>query len=89
MGAGFKNWRPLRLVGATRRSDGVLLGGHMVLTPNKDIPDFSVVQFYGTGPRPEDDDEWGTGSFMLGKEYLAYYDWVRRSWPAASWNSIR
>ncbi|HEY2071248.1 MAG TPA: hypothetical protein VGG48_16950 [Rhizomicrobium sp.] len=77
MGAGFKNWRPLRLVGATRRSDGVLLGGHMVLTANKDIPDYSVVQFYGTGARPEDDGDWGVGSFMLGKEYLAYYDWVR------------
>ncbi len=31
MGAGFKNWRPMWLVGATRRSDGVYLGGHVVL----------------------------------------------------------
>jgi hypothetical protein len=77
MGAGFKNWRPLRLVGATRRTDGVYLGGRVVLPANKDIADFSLEQFYGTGPQPDDDSDWADGSFMLNGEYLPYYDWVR------------
>ncbi|HTQ12718.1 MAG TPA: hypothetical protein VMH86_02495 [Rhizomicrobium sp.] len=77
MGAGFKNWRPMRLVGYTRRTDGVLVGGHVELARNKDIPDFSDVQFFGTGPRPDSDSDWADGSFALNGEYMDYYDWVR------------
>jgi hypothetical protein len=77
MGAGFKNWRPIRLIDATRRSDGVYLGGRVVLTANKDIADYSEEQFYGTGKRPDEDGAWANGSFMLNSEYLEYYDWVR------------
>ncbi|HWA30923.1 MAG TPA: hypothetical protein VG867_07485 [Rhizomicrobium sp.] len=79
MGAGFKNWRPLTLVGARRRADGVLIGGHDVLASNKDIPDFSEVQFFGTGPRPADDADWNDGGFQIGGQPLAYYDFVRAS----------
>jgi len=77
MGAGFKRWRPATLVGAVRRDDGVLIGGHIVLARNKDIPDFSEVQFYGTGPRPTDDANWNAGTFVLNKQPLDYYDYVR------------
>ncbi len=77
MGAGFKNWRPMVLQGATRRADGVLVGGHIVLPRNKDIPDFSEVQYFGTGPRPEDDTDWSSGGFALNGEPLDYYDYVR------------
>jgi hypothetical protein len=77
MGAGFKNWRPMMLVGATRRADGVYVGGHVVLPKNKDIADFSDEQFFGNGPRPADDTLWGEGGFKLGGEYLDYYDYVR------------
>ena len=77
MGAGFKNWRPERLVGATRRADGVLMGGHIELARNKDIPDFSEVQFFGTGPRPSDDSQWASGRFVLNGEPVNYYDYVR------------
>jgi hypothetical protein len=77
MGAGFKNWRPVRLVGATRRSDGVYIGGHMELAPNKAIPDFSDEQFFGTGKRPDDDGDWAKGGFALNGEPMEYYDYVR------------
>ena len=77
MGAGFKNWRPLRLVGATRRADGVYIGGHVVLTPNKDIADYSDEQFFGNGKRPDDDTLWESGSFTLNGQLLDYYDYVR------------
>lgn len=77
MGAGFKNWRPMRLVDATRRSDGVYIGGRVVLALNKDIPDYSDEQFFGTGKRPDEDRDWANGSFALNGEYLDYYDYVR------------
>jgi hypothetical protein len=77
MGAGFKNWRPVRLVEATRRPDGVYVGGRIVLAANKDIPDYSDAQFFGTGKRPDADRDWSTGSFALNGEYLDYYDFVR------------
>lgn len=77
MGAGFKNWRPLRLVDATRRADGVYAGGRVVLAANKDIVDYSDEQFFGTGKRPDADRDWSTGSFALNGEYLDYYDFVR------------
>ncbi|HEY3779157.1 MAG TPA: formylglycine-generating enzyme family protein [Rhizomicrobium sp.] len=76
VGAGFKNWRPLRLVGYTRGADGALTGGHYELGRNAEIPDFSDEQYYGNGPRPDDAD-WGNGTFALNGENLDYYDYVR------------
>lgn len=75
MGAGFKNWRPLRLEGATRRGDG-LYGGHMVLARNAEIADFSLAQYYGTGARPADG-AWRQGGFSLSGRAMDYYDYVR------------
>ncbi|MGC9952987.1 MAG: hypothetical protein ABSD21_01725 [Rhizomicrobium sp.] len=77
MGAGFKNWRPQILVGATKQADGTYAGGHIELTANKDIADFSDEQFFGNGPRPADNRDWATGVFTLNKEVLDYYDYVR------------
>jgi len=78
MGAGFKNWRPLRLAGATRARDGSLLGGHVELAANARIPDFALTQFFGTGPRP-DDSAWKSGPFVLNGQPMDYYDYVRAS----------
>ncbi|MGD0189889.1 MAG: hypothetical protein ABSD74_04015 [Rhizomicrobium sp.] len=77
MGAGFKNWRPIRLVGATRRADGVYIGGQVELASNDEISDYSDVQFYGTGPRPDDDGDWAKGTFVLNGVPMDYYDYVR------------
>jgi hypothetical protein len=77
MGAGFKNWRPQKLTGATRQADGTYSGGSIVLAANKDIPDFSVAQFFGNTVRPDDDHDWNQGKFTLNGETLDYYDFVR------------
>ena len=77
MGAGFKNWRPARLVGARQRADGVLVGGHIELTRNAGIADFSKVQYFGTGSAPARDSDWARGKFVLNGEALDYYDYVR------------
>jgi formylglycine-generating enzyme required for sulfatase activity len=75
-GAGFKNWRPLRLSGYRTGPDGALTGGHMILSPNSDIADFSDEQYFGNGVRPTDDD-WANSTFTLNGEQLDYYDYVR------------
>ncbi|HKD21016.1 MAG TPA: hypothetical protein VKB71_03335, partial [Rhizomicrobium sp.] len=65
MGAGFKNWRPLVLVGAKRRKDGVYVGGHVEPAANKDIPDYSDEQYFGTGEKPQNELDWALGGFTL------------------------
>jgi hypothetical protein len=77
MGAGFKNWRPVALVGAARHPDGTYSGGHVVPAANRAIADFSVEQFFGNGPRPDDDRDWRDGTFTLNGEAMDYYDYVR------------
>ncbi len=77
-GAGFKNWRPSRLVGADRARDGTLIGGHVVVASNAQIADFALTQFFGTGPRLDDGD-WKRGAFLLNGGGLDYYDYVRAS----------
>ncbi len=47
LGGGFKNFRPLKLVGATRTADGNYIGGTMVLAANAEIPDYSLEQYTG------------------------------------------
>ena len=79
MGAGFKNWRPLRLVGGRRVADGTLLGGRIMIAANSQIADFALTQFFGTGPLPRDDSQWRGGEFVLNGERMDYYDYVRAS----------
>ena len=77
MGAGFKNWRPVRLIGARQRGDGVFVGGRVVPLRNREIADFSDEQFYGNGARPDSDRDWQDGRFMLNNATMDWYDYVR------------
>jgi hypothetical protein len=74
MGAGFKNWRPIRLEGFRSGALGALVGGHIRLASNAEIADFSLTQFYGTGRRSDD---WREGQFVLNGQSVDYYDYVR------------
>jgi hypothetical protein len=47
LGGGFKNFRPLKLIGAVKRADGTYAGGHVVLARNDEIADFSLEQYRG------------------------------------------
>ena len=76
MGAGFKNWRPVRLVGAAKTPDGTYVGGTMVFAKNAELPDYSTEQFFGNGARPADR-EWASGAFTLDGQPLDYYDYMR------------
>ena len=67
LGGGLKNWRPLRLAGA-RRAGRFLIGGHVVVARQRDIPDFSLVQYQGSD---------GQGHFAYGGVRLGFYEYVR------------
>jgi hypothetical protein len=67
LGGGLKNWRPLRLEGA-RRDGRFLVGGHVVVARQREIPDFSLVQYQGTD---------GQGHFVYGGVRLGFYEYVR------------
>lgn len=76
MGAGFKNWRPIRLEGARRMDDGALAGGRLVAARNSEIADYDLAQFFGTAPM-QGDQGWKQGRFVLNGQVLDYYDYVR------------
>lgn len=75
-GAGFKYWRPLRLEGASRDSNGAYVGGKIIGASNASIPYFSTVQFFGTTPVPGEEN-WRKGTFEFDGRQLEYYSWVR------------
>jgi len=77
MGAGFKNWRPLKLEGAVRTPEGLLVGGRVTFAKNADLPDYSVEQFFGNVARTEEDRQWSSGPFVLEGQNVDYYDYVR------------
>ena len=77
MGAGFKNWRPMKLVGAQQGADGTWYGGRVVLAEDAALADWSDEQFYGTEtPRPQG---WSAAAFVYQGERLDYYDYVRQA----------
>ncbi|MGZ3796032.1 MAG: hypothetical protein ACXVB1_06690 [Pseudobdellovibrionaceae bacterium] len=72
-GAGFKNWRPLRLVGATWEGSFGYFGGKIVGAKDRDLPLFSTEQYYGTSATPD----WKQAQFVFQGRTMDYYDWVR------------
>ena len=53
LGGGFKNFRPLKLVGAVRQADGSYRGGRVVLARNDEIADYSLEQYRGNRGKGE------------------------------------
>lgn len=62
-GAGFKNFRPLRLV-----------GDKIVFAKDEEIPDLDVTQYFGTHPDPAD---WRKGRFEHNGRTLNFHEYVR------------
>jgi hypothetical protein len=75
LGGGLKNWRPIKLVAYHKDAEGHLLGGHIVLAENDQIPDFSLVQYVGTEPNPKQDVK--KARFYYNGEELGFYEYVR------------
>jgi hypothetical protein len=77
LGGGFKNFRPLKLVGATRTEDGEYVGGSVVLASNADIPDYSLEQYRGNIPNASAD---GPGArFLYHGISLGLFEYARTS----------
>ena len=79
-GTGFKDWRPIRLVGARRLADGTLVGGHIEATPNEAIQNFSLMQYVGTETTDTSTralDQWRQATFVRDGQPLDYYHYVR------------
>lgn len=73
-GAGFKNWRPLKLSAATwGGADVGYYGGRIVGAKDADLPMYSTEQYYGTNANPD----WRQAQFQFSGQVLDYYDWVR------------
>jgi hypothetical protein len=77
LGGGFKNFRPLKLVGATRRPDGALVGGHVVLARNQDIADFSLEQYRGNVAEAKGDGP--NARFAYNNASLGLFEYARAS----------
>jgi hypothetical protein len=75
LGGGLKNWRPQTLKGAKPDADGNLIGGHTVMAKNKDIPDFSLVQYTGTEPNPKLDVK--KARFVYDGVEVGFYEYIR------------
>jgi hypothetical protein len=76
-GGGFKNFRPLKLTGATRQSNGTYVGGRITTVPMSSVQSYSMEQFYGNVRSP--DGNWKKARFTKDGQQLQFYDWVRSS----------
>jgi hypothetical protein len=72
-GAGFKNWRPLKLSGAEWNVRYGFIGGRITGAKDRDLPMYSTEQYYGTNANPN----WRDAEYAFQGKPLAYFDWVR------------
>ena len=75
LGAGFWNFRPIKLVDYQTAADGALINGRFVLARNAEIPDYSAEQYYGTEPNAAKD--WQGAKFVRAGKPLGYYEYVK------------
>lgn len=75
IGAGFWNWRPIKLVDYVKTEDGALVNGRFILASNAEIPDYSPEQYYGNSANEARD--WKNAKFLHAGKPLGYYDYVK------------
>lgn len=74
-GAGFRNFRPIKLVEYTKAEDGSLINGRFVLASNSELKDFSAEQYYGTTENEAHD--WQKAKFEVKGKALPFVDFVK------------
>ena len=79
-GAGFRNWRPLQLVGAEVDRKGFYLGGKILGASNRNLSNYSVEQFFGNqDPKAtEATVDWKKAAFIIDGKNLTYYEYIRQ-----------
>jgi hypothetical protein len=73
-GAGFKNFRPLQLVGADY-DNGTYVGGRIEAADNRNLPAYGTEQYYGNSPDPGGD--WKKGQFVFKGQVTNYFEYVQ------------
>ncbi|MFN7729887.1 MAG: hypothetical protein ACK5P7_12085 [Bdellovibrio sp.] len=73
-GAGFKNWRPVKLVGASQNAQGIWLGGRIETVPNQSLAHYGTEQFFGTEGNAAD---WTQARFTYKGRAVSYYEYAR------------
>lgn len=74
-GGGFKNWRPLRLIGAQYTEGKGFLGGRIELVPDREISDLSYEQYYGTASNPNFD--WKHARYIFNNREMKLHEFVK------------
>lgn len=74
-GAGFKKWRPQRLVNADQSWSGEYTDGTIEALANARIPDYSYEQYYGTNGTPKTD--WRAAEFIHNGKKVTFHEYVR------------
>ena len=75
LGAGFWNWRPIKLVDYTKDADGSLINGRFVVASNAELKDYGTEQYFGT--EPNDARDWKSAKFVHKGKSLNFYDYVK------------
>nr|HRO67546.1 hypothetical protein [Pseudobdellovibrionaceae bacterium] len=74
--AGFKNFRPFKLINAKPNGGSALAGGQFVFAKDEEIPDFDTTQYYGS---PANTRDWKQGTFTRNNRILNFHEYVRAS----------
>ncbi|UYL07609.1 hypothetical protein B9G69_011185 [Bdellovibrio sp. SKB1291214] len=74
-GAGFKNFRPLMLEGASQDSSGALIGGRIIAAENRNLAAYGTEQYYGS--RPDGSGDWKKSQFIFNGQAINYYEYVQ------------
>ena len=72
-GAGFKNWRPLKLSGAVYDATYGLIGGAMTGAKDGALENYNLEQFFGTNAAID----WKKSEFAVGGKKMDFYSFVR------------
>lgn len=89
---GFKNWRPLRLIGAQAGANGELNGGRVEAFGNNEAPGYSMEQFVGDQPNPRggfSTARWSTSDGILGAGQFTDVVRARLSIGAVTYDALK
>lgn len=75
LGAGFWNWRPIKLVDYEKAADGSLINGRFVVASNSELTDYGIEQYYGTEKNEARD--WKASKYKHRGKELGFYDYVK------------
>jgi hypothetical protein len=74
-GGGFKNWRPIRIENAQTDANGVIKAGKTVLTPNEQLPNFSIEQYFGNVDM--NNSVGADAKWVAGGRYVDWFEYVK------------